>query len=446
VFTPDGQSLLIVNYEGGVPRLSVSSPPGADPQPLESVALPETTSALRVSPDGSKLLVMSQDGLWLFQYPGGGSRKVSTSDSVSVSSASWFPDSRHLLVSERANTLRAYQVVIIDSDSGARRLVRHDSDAIVSAALSGDGKRIVFSRGTPEWDIVEFSLDGKRLQPVVTTGDLDIFPSWSPAGDRFAHFMSGSGTRASIWTRNADGSGESLLVPNLGLPTQPRYSPDGNRIAYADGRDLYTIPAAGGAAVRIISTESSITRHCWSPDGEWLWYQQGASVWKVPSQGGRATVVSREGAALADCSPSGEILMGIVGSGVRLFDGNGEFVRALSTGPLSQGGRPPSFGADGKVLYALGGDRRSIDVLDAATGSRQRSVRFDLDSSDLIDAFSVHPDGKRVLLQVGGFRYDLWLAEGFAQPMTGWRSWFRRWNVQQSPPGAAELQPTDVIN
>ena len=223
-------------------------------------------------------------------------------------------------------------MVIIDSESGARRLVRHDSDAIVSAALSGDGQRIVFSRGTPEWDIVEFALDGERLRPVVTTGDLDGVPSWSPAGDRCAYFVSGSGTRASIWTRSADGSGETLLVSNLSLPAPPRYSPDGNRIAYADGRDLYTIPATGGTAVRIISAESFIVRHCWSPDGDWLWFQQGASVWKVPSQGGQATVVTREGAALADCSPSGETLVGIFGSGARLIGKNGE-VRSLTTAP-----------------------------------------------------------------------------------------------------------------
>jgi dipeptidyl aminopeptidase/acylaminoacyl peptidase len=345
-------------------------------------------------------------------------------------------------VSERTNNLRAYQVIIIDTESGARRLVRHDSDAIVSSSLSPDGKRIAFSRGSPEWDILEFSLDGRRLRPVVTTGDLDTVPSWSPAGDRFAHFMSGSGTRASIWTRNADGSGESRLVSNLSLPTPPRYSPDGNRIAYADGRDLYTIPATGGGAVRITSTAFSIARLCWSPDGEWLWYQQGASVWKVPSQGGQPTVV-REVAALADCSPSGEILMGMVGSGAQLIGQDGEVVRAISTRPLSQGGRAPSFGEGGKVLYALGGDRRSIDVIDAATGSVERSIQFDLNSTDLIDAFSVHPDGRRVLLQVGGLRYDLWLAEGFAQPATGWRRWFRHWDVQPPRPGITEPQRPD---
>ena len=76
----------------------------------------------------------------------------------------------------------------------------------------------------------------------------------------------------------------------------------------------------------------------------------------------------------------------------------------------------------------------------------ERSIRFDLDSTDLIDAFSVHPDGKRVLLQVGGLRYDLWLAEGFAQPMTGWRRWFRRWDVQPPRPGVTEPQFSDVTD
>ena len=48
-------------------------------------------------------------------------------------------------------------------------------------------------------------------------------------------------------------------------------------------------------------------------------------------------------------------------------------------------------------------------------------MTFQLDEADIIQGFSVHPDGKRVLLTTGLQRDDIWLAEGFAQPATGWR-------------------------
>jgi len=65
--------------------------------------------------------------------------------------------------------------------------------------------------------------------------------------------------------------------------------------------------------------------------------------------------------------------------------------------------------------------------------SHSPGVEFDLNPADSISGFSVHPDGKRVLLVSGGLRYDLWMAEGFAQPATGWKSWFRHWEIPPAP-------------
>jgi hypothetical protein len=85
------------------------------------------------------------------------------------------------------------------------------------------------------------------------------------------------------------------------------------------------------------------------------------------------------------------------------------------------------FGDGGRVLYLLGQDRRSIDTLDVATGQRRSAVTFQLDEADTVQGFAVHPDGKRVLLTTGLQRDDIWLAEGFAQPATGWQGLLGHW-------------------
>jgi len=57
----------------------------------------------------------------------------------------------------------------------------------------------------------------------------------------------------------------------------------------------------------------------------------------------------------------------------------------------------------------------------------------------MVNHFSVHPDGKRMLVQVGRIAYDLWLAEGFAQPAPAWRRWFHHWIVPfRTPPPLPE--------
>ncbi len=79
--------------------------------------------------------------------------------------------------------------------------------------------------------------------------------------------------------------------------------------------------------------------------------------------------------------------------------------------------------------------REGIDVIDVMTGKVRRTIQFELASADQIGSFSVHPDGKQILLQKGGLRYDLWMAEGFAQRASGWRSWFRHWEIPTPPAG-----------
>jgi len=58
-------------------------------------------------------------------------------------------------------------------------------------------------------------------------------------------------------------------------------------------------------------------------------------------------------------------------------------------------------------------------------------LSLDLPRVDILLHFSVHPEGKRVLLQAGGVRYDLYTAEGFAQPARGLLGWFRHWEIPE---------------
>ena len=86
-----------------------------------------------------------------------------------------------------------------------------------------------------------------------------------------------------------------------GDAVQPRWSPHGHRIAYwanpiAVGRrqrDIYTIPAAGGEAVAVMSDAALDWNPVWSPDGMYLYFSSNRggtlNLWRVPidEQSGR---------------------------------------------------------------------------------------------------------------------------------------------------------------
>jgi Tol biopolymer transport system component len=73
---------------------------------------------------------------------------------------------------------------------------------------------------------------GGELRRLTTDPANGMYPSWSPDGKRLA-FMSWRNGRTEIFTMNADGGDQGVLVSMPeGDAIDPRWSPDGGRIAF----------------------------------------------------------------------------------------------------------------------------------------------------------------------------------------------------------------------
>ena len=110
---------------------------------------------------------------------------------------------------------------------------------------------------------------------------------WSPQGD--AILLSGE---TALWLLDAQSGELRELGGGSGSKTSLSWSPDGQRIAYAQDNDIYTLERAGGATTRLTSdgsetvfngtldwvyneelaTRASQPAYAWSPDGKWLIY------------------------------------------------------------------------------------------------------------------------------------------------------------------------------
>ncbi len=277
-------------------------------------------------------------------------------------------------------------------------------------------------------------MSGKYSRPVAASSNMDRFPAWSPRGDAWVFLVGGPGRPDELWTAPAAGGEPSrlLTLTTRGLLwSAPRFSPDGRRVAWADETGIRTVSAAGGRPITVRSV-NTVPGLCWSADGEWIWYSDGPppTLRKVPSHGGEPVTVRESVATVLDCSPDGRWVSarGRTGFVVVSTDGKEERVIASSGDEYAtQADNTMQFGEGGRVLYLLGRDRRSITIFDVASGTARRTVTFPVAPDDVIQGFSVHPDGTRVLLTTGFHRDDLWIAEGFAQPATGWRRWIRHW-------------------
>ena len=190
-------------------------------------------------------------------------------------------------------------------------LTRVTWDAGVSAwpAISPDGRLVAYASdrdGQNNLDLYVQQVGGGSPVRLTHTDEDESEPSFSPDGSSIAFSSSAGGD--SIYVMPALG-GEPRLLVRAGH--SPRYSPDGNWIAYwsgpissgnptAEGSGrTFVIPSSGGTP-RQIRPEFLVARWpVWSPDGRLIVFQGVApgnsgnafdrfDYWVTPLQGGKA--------------------------------------------------------------------------------------------------------------------------------------------------------------
>ena len=181
------------------------------------------------------------------------------------------------------------------------RLLTADSGLSTTPAISPDGKLVAYASdraGEGNLDIwVQQLTEGAR--PIRLTKDPsdDLNPSFSPDGGQIA-FDSRRGD-GGIYVVPSLGGDERLLVRRGYLP---RFSPDGQWIAYSTGNaglvdsKVYIMPVAGGTPKRVGEDIAVALAPVWSPDGKSLLItgQDGVgdlgslNYWLAPVAGGKS--------------------------------------------------------------------------------------------------------------------------------------------------------------
>ena len=118
--------------------------------------------------------------------------------------------------------------------------------------------------------------------PVSSGAFSDSHPEWSPDHTRIAFIrVSRNGLSYTLWTMQANGTGQRQITHGTEVTEEPSWSPDGRTIVFrgsANGRtfDLFAIPAAGGAARNITRNPAGVgsLNPDWSPDGRLIVFQR----------------------------------------------------------------------------------------------------------------------------------------------------------------------------
>ncbi|HUB79542.1 MAG TPA: protein kinase [Bryobacteraceae bacterium] len=375
----------------------------------------------RFSPDGSKLAAADASGLWVLPYPSGKARKF---EAVGIFTLpSWFPDSRHLVVPSHSADPRKNMLSILNVVDGNRRTIASDPVGMNYPAVSPDGKRIAYGNGKVGWDVIEVSIPDGEIRTLVS-GVGSWWPDWAPSG---THFIYSVPLRRRIEDRQAGEEGFSRQLVQ-GATEDPRWSPDGKRIAFDNQAGLTMVNASGGGQV-VLNAGDSHSGISWSADGLWISYLRSArgktEVVKVRATPGGDTVALTEVSPQANLrlgtswSPAGDWIAYPTAEGIDLISPDGKSTRTLSKRAFATFG----FSRDGGQIYGIFRNTSGQDAqwqlfsVNVKTGAERFLAPVDLPASaDSLAGFSIHPDGKRFLTSFSKFPFDIWLLEGFPAP------------------------------
>ncbi len=250
------------------------------------------------SPDGSKLAYTRGPGyishdLFVMDSTTGQSRQL-TKELRSIGGVAWTPDGTSLIFS--SNRLGLFSLWRIDARQGEpQRLTVGAADA-VSPTVARSGERMAYLSRRVNINLWRYPLEdsvtaGRQPERLVSSTRISTEPDYSPDGSRIAFASERSGSWE-IWTTRSDGT-QPLQLTNM--PGQqsasPRWSPDGQSIVFdtrCEGHaDLAVIGAQGQGLRRLTTdlTDEFLPR--FSRDGKSIYFssnREGArQLWKMPA-------------------------------------------------------------------------------------------------------------------------------------------------------------------
>ena len=228
-WSPDGKRIAFYSERTGNAEIYVMNGDGTGVTRLTNTSADEGYPAW--SPDGRTISFDSdRDGnfdIFAMQADGTNVRPLTRHPARDVS-ATWSADGRSIVfMSDReAGGFDVYRSAA-DPSAPASRVTRTGSAWF--PVFSPDGSTLAFHVGR---DVHTMAASGGELRRLTVDPANGMYPSWSPDGKRLA-FMSWRSDKTEIFTMNADGSDQKVLVSmDRGDVVDPRWSPDGSQIAF----------------------------------------------------------------------------------------------------------------------------------------------------------------------------------------------------------------------
>jgi len=349
---------------------------------------------------------------------GTGAVKWITRDGALSWSPVWSADDKFIyFASSRGGTTNVWK---IPSASGEPEQITAGQGADTDIDLSADGKRLVFSTFRINLNLAELSLDpgslGRRTWLTTDAARGELGPRYSPDGQRIAYFSNrGGAEREGVWVMDADGGNPNKLVEDNYANVFPRWTGDGQQLVfYARTQTLLRpvqlrkVSVAGGAP-ETLSIRPFADRGDVAPDGRLL-YQTAPDAGEVydPRTHQRQSIADLSGDPL--WSRDGQSFAYVVRPGMRKPSDAGLWIGKLDGArrQVFQGWVVSYAWTGAHDMFVLQGQPDFNGVLWRVDSEGRRTLalsgvglyRTEVGTGISEIRFDVHPDGRRIAIEM----------------------------------------------
>lgn len=308
-WSPDGSRILCLSPGDDYfeyPRVFIVNLDGTPPVELSTAGTGEERwikqQLVAWHPDAKRISFLTNDGgFWTMSIPDGKPVQAEVSATVAkqlkdagvtLRHFCWAPSGDALyLEGDSKGVLNLWKVGVDPNTlawiSGPERLTT-GLGPDTEIALSKDGKRLAFVTLTKETRIWSFPFDaiGGRIRgtgQAITAADLDAsFPDLSSDGRKLLFTARRQGMdRQELWQQSLHDNTASVLVIDEYTRFNPRWSPDGQEIAYsrfeakghqAERSYVIALMRATGGDEQLVTSVGPWRDYLydWSPDGKWI--------------------------------------------------------------------------------------------------------------------------------------------------------------------------------
>ena len=217
--------------------------------------------------------------IWLWSTEDGSEVQL-TDLGARINSMTWSPDERWVVFAgDRRGNYDVWKVSVPD---GTVYRLTDDKRYEVFPTWTPDSQRILYVRLDKTWadhDVIEIDANGSAPRVVVSDGDFFDYgagskfgyPRVSPDGETVL-FPSHRSGWINYWTAPLRGGAPRRIAPAEADQREARWSPDGRSILYTENHnghhDLRVVAADGGEPRVVVSPEMGrASTPAWSPDG-----------------------------------------------------------------------------------------------------------------------------------------------------------------------------------